>query len=151
MVDALRLIGRALRLRCPHCGVRGLFRRWVNARASCPRCHLLLDRGEADYFIGSFTLNFIVAELAIVVAGGAFVWAVWPDVPWTALEIALVALMIPFPVFTYPFAKLVWLAIDLAIRPPRIGDFAGHGENAPPGHDPSANRPPPSTNGTHGP
>jgi uncharacterized protein (DUF983 family) len=125
------MIGRAVRLRCPHCGMKGLFRRWIHARASCPRCQLLLDRGEADYFIGGFTLNFIVAEVAIVVAGGLFVWVVWPDVPWTALEVGLIALMIPFPVFTYPFAKLVWLAIDLAFRPPRFSDFAGHGENAP--------------------
>jgi hypothetical protein len=88
-----------------------------------------------------------VAELAIVIAGGVFVWIVWPDVPWRALEVALVALMIPFPVFTYPFAKLVWLAIDLAFRPPRIGDFAGHGENRPAGDGSSANRPPDSTNG----
>lgn len=120
---------RALRLRCPHCGSAGLFRRWVQMRDACPRCRLLLDRGERDYFIGSYTLNFIGAELAIVLVALAVVLVTWPDVPWDAVQWGLVAFIIPFPVFTYPFSKTLWLALDLIFRPPTLGDFAGHGEN----------------------
>jgi hypothetical protein len=40
--------------------------------------------------------------------------------------------MVPFPFFTYPFAKTIWLAIDLLFRPPTLADFAGHGENEAP-------------------
>jgi uncharacterized protein (DUF983 family) len=130
------LIGRALRLRCPHCGQRGIFRRWIHMRVSCPRCLLLFERGEHDYFIGSYTLNFIGAELTIVAAGVLVLFSTWPDVPWVALKWGLLALMIPFPFFTYPFAKTVWLAIDLLFRPPVLADFAGHGENEGPGPGP---------------
>ena len=120
---------RALLLRCPHCGSRGLFRRWVVMAPHCRRCGLLTDRGERDYFIGSYTINFIVAELMIVLAGVIVVLRTWPEVPWGVVQWGLVALMIPFPVFTYPFAKTLYLAIDLLLRPPTVGDFAGHGEN----------------------
>jgi hypothetical protein len=37
--------------------------------------------------------------------------------------------MIPFPVFTYPWSKTLWLAIDLHFRPATLADFEGHGEN----------------------
>lgn len=125
----LTLLGRAFALRCPHCGSGGLFRRWVLIRHECPRCKLLLDRGERDYFIGAYYLNFIGAELAIVGVGLIVMLLTWPDVPWDAIQWGLVALMIPFPAFTYPFSKTVWLALDLVFRPPTRGDFAGHGEN----------------------
>ena len=123
------LIGRALRLRCPNCGQRKIFSRWTRMRESCPRCQLLFERGEHDYFIGSYTLNFICAELMIVAAGAVVLFTTWPDVPWDALKWGLLALMVPFPFFTYPFAKTIWLAIDLLFRPPTLADFAGHGEN----------------------
>lgn len=125
-----RLLWRALRLRCPNCGSGGLFRRWVQMREACPRCALLLDRGERDYFIGAYTINFIGAEVAIVVVAAVVLLATWPAVPWGAIQWGLVALMIPFPVFTYPFSKTLWLAVDLVFRPLTRGDFAGHGENA---------------------
>jgi len=98
-------------------------------RPSCPRCRLLFDRGEADYFIGGYTLNFIGAELMVVAAAALTVLLTWPSVPWTTLQFALVALMIPFPVLTYPFSRTLWLAIDLTFRPITLGDLDGHGEN----------------------
>lgn len=123
------LLGRALLLRCPNCGQRRIFRRWIHMRESCPRCQLLFERDEADYFIGSYTLNFIGAELMIVGAGLVVVLVTWPDVPWDGLKWGLLALMVPFPFLTYPFAKTIWLALDLLFRPPTLADFAGHGEN----------------------
>jgi hypothetical protein len=98
-------------------------------KQACPGCALLLDRGERDYFIGAYTLNFIAAEITIVLVAGAVLLATWPAVPWRAVQWGLVALMILFPAFTYPFSKTVWLALDLSFRPLTRGDFAGHGEN----------------------
>jgi uncharacterized protein (DUF983 family) len=120
---------RALARRCPNCGSGGLFRRWVQMRPACPRCALLLDRGERDYFIGAYTLNFIAAEVAIVLLAGLLIVLTWPDVPWDTVRWGLAGLMVPFPVVTYPFSKTVWLAVDLLFRPLTRGDFAGHGEN----------------------
>lgn len=98
-------------------------------RWSCPECQLILDRGEADYFLGGYTVNFVVAELLIVAGGAAFMVVTWPDVPWTALTWSLILLMIVAPIVFYPFAKTLWLAFDLIIRPVTWGDLDGHGEN----------------------
>jgi hypothetical protein len=95
----------------------------------CPTCHLKLDRGEADYFIGAFTVNFVTAEMIAVTGAGIGVWLTWPDVPWTALKWGLLAAMIPAPIFFYPFAKTIWLAMDLTFRPLTLADLEGHGEN----------------------
>ena len=126
---ATRHLGRALRLRCPNCGGGGLFRRWVFMRRSCPTCHLILDRGEPDYFLGGYVVNFVVAEFTIALGALAAVLLTWPDVPWGTIKWTLIALMIPAPLVTYPFAKLTWLAVDLTFRPPTLADLEGHGEN----------------------
>ena len=97
--------------------------------ATCPRCHLLLDRGENDYFLGGYTVNFVVSELLVVVGAGVGVVGTWPDVPWRLLTWSLVLLMIVAPVLFYPLAKTLWLALDLALRPLTLADLAGHGEN----------------------
>jgi len=98
-------------------------------KEACPGCALLLDRGERDYFIGACTLNFIGAEVFIVLVAAAVLLATWPAVPWDAIQWGLVALLVPVPIFTYPFSKTLWLAVDLSFRPLTRGDFAGHGEN----------------------
>jgi uncharacterized protein (DUF983 family) len=138
-----RHLGRALLRRCPNCGARGLFELWLVMRESCPRCDLRFDRGEDDYFIGSFTINFVVAELLICAGALIGILATWPDVPWTALKWTLIAFMIPTPALFYPFAKTIWLGIDLTFRPLRLQDLAGHGENIPDGDEATPPPPPP--------
>jgi uncharacterized protein (DUF983 family) len=123
------LLRRAFLLRCPNCGAGRLFRRWVYLRSACPSCGLLFDRGERDYFIGAYLINFIGAEVMIALVAGCVVLLTWPEVPWQAIKWGLVALMVPFPILTYPWSKMLWLAIDLSFRPITLNDIAGHGEN----------------------
>lgn len=118
-----RYIGRALLLRCPHCGRGTLFASWLRMRRSCGRCGLRYDRGEADNFIGGYLVNLIAAELIIVVCGLVVMLATWPDVPWDALMYGLAAIMVPVPFATYPYAKALWLAIDLHFQPATPADF----------------------------
>jgi len=122
------MLGRALLRRCPNCGSGGLFSRWLVIAPVCPRCELLTDRGEPDYFIGSFVVNFVVAELLICLGALVGILATWPDVPWTGLKWALIAVILPTPAVFYPFAKTIWLGIDLMFRPVTLKDLAGHGE-----------------------
>jgi hypothetical protein len=101
-------------------------------RGTCPACHLKLDRGEPDYFLGAYTINFVVAELIIVTTAGVGIWLTWPDVPWNGLMWGLIIAMIPGPILFYPFAKSLWLAVDLIFRPLTLMDLEGHGENLDP-------------------
>lgn len=101
-------------------------------RRSCPGCQLILDRGEEDYFLGGYTVNFVVAELLIVLGGALSIVLTWPDVPWDLITWALILFMVLAPVAFYPFAKTLWLAMDLIFRPLTVGDLAGPGESAGP-------------------
>jgi uncharacterized protein (DUF983 family) len=113
-----RLFGRALRLRCPRCGTRGIFAGWFRMRAACPGCGLALERGEReDYWLGAQMFNLVVSELLFVIAMVVLIVARWPDVPWTFLQYGGVALMVLAPIVLYPLSRTIWLAWDLAFRP----------------------------------
>ncbi len=114
---ALRMLGRALLLRCPNCGGRGIFSSWFTLRDRCPTCALPLQRGEPDYFIGAYLINLVVVELLFAIALVAVLLATWPDPPWTLLEYGGAALMLIGALVSYPFSKTTWLAVDLSFRP----------------------------------
>jgi uncharacterized protein (DUF983 family) len=118
-----RLLGRALLLRCPNCGRGGLFFGFFNMRERCPNCGILLARGEADYFIGAYTLNLIAVETLLALGFVIVVVATWPHPPWLALQVGGVVLSVLGAVGCYPFAKTTWLAVDLIFRPPVREDF----------------------------
>jgi uncharacterized protein (DUF983 family) len=119
-----RLIGRALRRRCPQCGGADVFRSYLHQRSACPSCGLRLDRGERDFFIGAYTINLVVAELLVLIVGLAVLIGTWPTVPWTILTYGLVALMVAAPIMLYPLSRQAWLACDLIFRPAEVDDFS---------------------------
>ncbi|HEX9164674.1 MAG TPA: DUF3187 family protein [Gemmatimonadales bacterium] len=114
---ALLHLVRALALRCPHCGGRGLFRSWLRMRETCPTCALALDRGERGYQVGSYMLNIIAAELIFLALFLGVLAATWPEPPWALLQYGGAAMMVLAPVLLYPFTKTVFLAMDLMVRP----------------------------------
>ena len=85
----------------------------------CPHCGLVLDRDESDYFYGAYMLNFVAAELVVVVAFVVALIVSWPTPPWNALLYGTIALAVIAPFALYPMTKGVWLAIDLVFRPER--------------------------------
>ncbi len=114
---------RALALRCPRCGGRGIFQSWFRMRPACPTCGLALERGEdEDYWYGGYMFNLIAAELLTIGVTVAFVVWTFPAVPWTTVEIVGPALAVLSPVLAFPFTRGVWLAWDLAFRPTEPGD-----------------------------
>ena len=118
------LFARALTLRCPNCGSRGILASWFKLVPACPRCRLRPERGESDYFLGGMMFNIALAELVFVIVLIATLAATWPDVPWTLLQYGAPAAMVLAPILLYPFSKLVWLAFDLMLRPVVPNDLA---------------------------
>lgn len=116
-------LARALRLSCPNCGKSGQLKSWLKVKSSCENCGLRFDRGEHDYFIGAYTINLIVAELIVVIAFVIVMLVTWPDVPWDGMMWGLVPLALLAPVATLPFARSLWLALDLVFRPGEPTDF----------------------------
>jgi uncharacterized protein (DUF983 family) len=112
------MVGRALTLRCPNCGGRPVIKDWFHLRDHCPECAIALERGEeSDYYLGGMMLNIALCVVIFAVAFWGVLIMTYPEVPWTALQYGLVAAMILLPVLLYPISRIVWLAVDLAIRP----------------------------------
>ena len=123
---ALRLTGRALRLRCPNCGGGPVLRHWFRMRDRCGRCGIRVERGERDYFIGSMMFNLVMGELLVVLVLVGVMIARWPRVPWDLLEVGVPAMALLFPAFLFPFSKLVWLGFDLMLRPATDAEMQWH-------------------------
>jgi uncharacterized protein (DUF983 family) len=123
---AAHILGRALLLRCPHCGGRPMLRHWLRMRERCPRCGLRVERGERDYFIGSMMFNLVLAELLFAAAFVAALVSTWPDVPWDTMEWLAPLAMLAAPLLLFPFSKLVWLAFDVMFRPVTEAELEWH-------------------------
>ena len=116
---------RASRLRCPYCGVGRVMRSWFSLGEACSECGLRFERDERDdYWLGAYLLNFIATEVVFALWLTVLLIDTWPDPPWTAVIWLGVLQMCLTPIVFYPFAKALWLAIDLAFRPAKPEDFA---------------------------
>lgn len=113
------LLGRAVTVRCPHCGRGPVLVHWFRLRHACGHCHKALERGEPDYFLGGMMFNLILSELLFAGIFVAVLVFMWPTVPWDAIQVGAPLGMALAPVVLYPVSKLVWLAFDLAFRPER--------------------------------
>jgi uncharacterized protein (DUF983 family) len=114
---ALRLYGRALRLRCPHCGEGRIKGSWMKMKRVCPACGLRTERGEEDFFLGAMMFNMVLAEFLVVLVMVGLVIALWGAVPWDALLWLSLGLAVAAPFLFYPFGHAIWLATDILIRP----------------------------------
>jgi Protein of unknown function (DUF983) len=83
---------------------------------TCPNCGLRFER-EQGYWVGAITIDTAVTfgVFALLVIG--MVAATWPEVPWTALLATALVVNGVFPILFYPYARLIWVALDLRVRP----------------------------------
>ena len=107
---------RAALRRCPVCGARHLFRRWVFMVEACPGCGLHFRRVDGQW-LGSWFLNIIVTQtaVALVLIIGVAAADPHPNLAFIGFGGLLAACAVP--VLFFPFARTLWTAIDLAMRP----------------------------------
>ena len=104
----LRILGRAVRLRCPRCGRTPLYRGAFAMHARCAACGLRYER-EQGYFVGAIYLNYAVTVGVAVGAVLALDWVIGLTLAaQLAVGIALAAL-IPLAFFRY--ARSLWLSV----------------------------------------
>ena len=128
--QALRLFGRALRLRCPNCGGGPVLQNWLKLRVRCGQCGLRLERGEHDYFIGSMMILFVLTGSLLLGVLVVTLLVTWPDVPWDLLQNGLPVLTLIALPLLFPFSKLLWLAFDLLLRPATPEELEWHRTSA---------------------
>lgn len=116
-------ITRAMRLRCPACGARGILAGWLRLAERCPHCAFRLDRGEPDHFLGGYVVNLGVAEAVAALLWVVLLTVTWPDPSWELMQWAGAVLVVLMPVLLYPVTRLFFLAVDLIAQPHRPGDY----------------------------
>jgi uncharacterized protein (DUF983 family) len=104
---------RALRLRCPLCGARGLFR-GLTMHDSCPICGFAFER-EPGYWTSAATLNFMISGGVVLMIVGPIVFTGISVPLILAISLVLAAVL---PLLWFRHFKAIWLAIDLHVNPP---------------------------------
>ena len=92
---------------------------------SCPTCRLSLATGNR---VGAYIFNIATAETVMMIVLVTIVVRTWPDPPWNMLQYLAPATMLLVPLLFYPFSKLLWVAMDLAMHPNAQPDMHVHGE-----------------------
>jgi uncharacterized protein (DUF983 family) len=118
--------GRALRRRCPYCGVGKVLAGWGTVAARCTNCNFRFERSGPGYFSGAMLCNFLIAEFLFGACFTSAVILTWPNVPWDAFTWGAAAGAVIIPTLLYPFSKVVWLTIDTLIRPATPEEFIGN-------------------------
>ncbi len=120
-VSPAKMMTRGLFGRCPVCGSRHLFRRWVTMTERCPECSFLFERLEG-HWIGAIAINTVaVIGLMLILIVGTMI-ATYPELIPLQLIPILVIVGAAGPFVFYPASKTLWTAVDLLMRPLKWGE-----------------------------
>jgi uncharacterized protein (DUF983 family) len=109
-----RLLGRALRLRCPRCGEGKIFRRLLTYRehTSCPRCGLHYDpRGES--------LAFMYVSTAFLTGVMVIVMLLMHPESIASGRMVVIPIALALYVSTLPVRKALAIALNYLNQPAR--------------------------------
>ncbi len=111
-----RLLGRALRHRCPRCGASGVFASWFTLRDDCPSCGLRFER-EEGYWIGAMIINTAITFALFLVLFIGGILLTWPDPEWGWILGVTVGTNLLLPILFYPLSKTLWSAMEMRWHP----------------------------------
>jgi uncharacterized protein (DUF983 family) len=114
---AFRLLGRVIRLRCPHCGRGRVLSGFAGVREHCSACGFHYERSDDNYFMGAMFFNFMMGTTLFAIVLFSIIAFSGPNIPWDTLQWAIPVVLGFCMVALYPASKVVWLAVDVAVRP----------------------------------
>lgn len=94
---------------------------WAKIAVTCPQCAHRFER-EEGYWLGAVLINTVAAVGVFAALFVTMAVATWPDVPWNTILVVTVIVNVVFPILFYPWARMLWIALDLAVRPVETGD-----------------------------
>jgi uncharacterized protein (DUF983 family) len=109
----LKVLSRALRLRCPACGQSSLIQRPFHIRHHCPVCRSLFKR-EEGFFVGAILANVITTEFIILVVCLFSLLVVGASYEKVLIGLFIVA--VAFPLLFFHHSWSLWLALDYLIE-----------------------------------
>jgi uncharacterized protein (DUF983 family) len=116
---ALAYLARALRLRCPICGISPVFpplratrslAKWFTPVEGCPRCRYRYERESGYFLLATWGIGYI-SVVALALLG----WLAIANLTDLGLTATLLWIMVPIPFVSVLFArhaKAFWLAFD---------------------------------------
>ena len=123
--DAFRLARRVIRLRCPHCG-KGAVMKWSGAvHHRCQECNFRFERSDENYFSGAMFFGLLMGEFLFGIVLLITVVSMWPNVPWDTMTWAIPLGVLLVMVFLIPVSRVVWLAVDIFVRPVQPHELIG--------------------------
>lgn len=114
------LLRRALRLRCPVCGVGRIYSGYAAMAARCSDCRYGFER-ESGYFLGSIYFNYGLTGGLVMVTLLSLQFGAHAS-EWVQAAIVL-PLAVLFPLLFFRFARSLWMAMDLCFDGPKASDF----------------------------
>jgi uncharacterized protein (DUF983 family) len=122
--EALRGFRRGLTLRCPHCGKGFVLTRYGIVRERCLECGFRFTRTDDNYFGGAVFFGLFCGELVVALTLLIVMLLTWPKVPWDGILYGVtIGSLLALPI-SLPFAKVVWLSVDVMVRPVQPEELA---------------------------
>ncbi len=115
--NALPLIGRLLRLRGPNCGKAPVRTARGPIRPRCAACNFRFERSDENYWAGAMFFGYLFGGFIFAVTLLITIVALWPNVPWDTMQWAIPVGMGVFLLFWIPISRVVWLTVDVLVRP----------------------------------
>ena len=109
----LKLLKRALLLRCPYCGQGHIIRYPFWIEDCCPRCGYRFAP-ESGYFVGGYALNLVAVEvIGLVVIVIILLRSNLSLLEQEAIGISAAVLL---PIIFFPWSRTLWMALDLTLQ-----------------------------------
>ncbi|MCY7379743.1 MAG: DUF983 domain-containing protein [Gemmatimonadaceae bacterium] len=94
-----------------------MLNRRAGVRDRCLACGFRYERSDDNYFMGAMFFNFMIGATLFMVALFSIIAFSGPDIPWDMLGYVIPILLGVCMVILYPFSKVVWLGVDVMMRP----------------------------------
>lgn len=120
------LLGRAIRRRCPNCGVGKVYAGFTQLE-TCDNCRYRFSR-EYGYFLGALIVAYAVIGATALTAMLILASIGAPTLVALGIPLATSLLVLPFFI---PLSHTLWMAIDVRFDPPKPEDFEPLGPNRP--------------------
>ncbi|ADB17584.1 hypothetical protein Psta_2919 [Pirellula staleyi DSM 6068] len=104
-----KLFRRAMMLRCPVCGIGGLFKGLLAMHDSCSHCGTKFER-EPGFFLGSIYINYGLTALITAIAYPVLLFGGY--VKEQPLLWSMLVFVVIFPLFLHRHARSLWLGFD---------------------------------------
>jgi hypothetical protein len=101
-----------------------VLRWWGAVIPRCASCNFRFERTDESYFSGAMFFGLLLGEFIFGLTLLVVIVSMWPAVPWDTMSWAIPSGMVVVMILMIPFSKLVWLAVDVLVRPVQPGELA---------------------------